>query len=654
MEHIYELRKNFSIIGLTGTMGSGCSLVGNILSTEKSKVFNSKNPNFSYRNPDKISIVSEKEEVIYENVLFKRKYKLCYKYINQNWKQYKYIDYKKVLLLYCFDYIINVQKKKNITDAISNFIITQFQKANCDGDFDDSNKLISEKDLALIYKSININELVNEVKKLKDKKLSIVEMNSTKSLNALHDIFFNDSSTFNKFSDLLSKLFKKKNYYLRTLFFHRIACNIRGTGNPCTTTDEEDVTYVYYLAKLINRLIKAYKNQEPNKKNCHIVINSLKNSLEIMYFKERYSAFYLMAVHNERKREDVFDKIITDKNDKNETLEKLLQLDSVEYKTGDFKDGVYSSPDIENCIQKSDIHLINRDSGAIKDKPMTFFSLFEQLIKYMSLIQQPGIITPSNIERCMQIAFNSKLNSGCISRQVGAVVTDSGFSVKSVGWNDTPKKTIPCLLRNIEDVINNSNIEKSIDGKIIDTTYSEFELQDSKFKYKLKTLKISKEDIKINESHSGKSFSDNVKGIYPASKISNLTDVGKNCSFCFKTLHNKFEGDDNQVHTRSLHAEENAMLQISKFGGQGLKDGFLFTTASPCELCSKKAYQLGIKKVFYIDKYPGISKEHIIGVGFDAPVLIQFNGVVGRSFNKLFEPFMAYKDEIKLYMNSAK
>ena len=63
----------------------------------------------------------------------------------------------------------------------------------------------------------------------------------------------------------------------------------------------------------------------------------------------------------------------------------------------------------------------------------------------------------------------------------------------------------------------------------------------------------------------------------------------------------------NQVHTRSLHAEENAFLQLAKYGTQGIQNGVLFTTASCCELCAKKAYQLGIKKIYYIDMLNTIS-----------------------------------------------
>lgn len=132
-------------------------------------------------------------------------------------------------------------------------------------------------------------------------------------------------------------------------------------------------------------------------------------------------------------------------------------------------------------------------------------------------------------------------------------------------------------------------------------------------------------------------------------KINDLE--GRNCSFCFKTSINSYEGEKNQVHTRSLHAEENAMMQLVKYGSEGVKGGNLFTTASPCELCSKKAFQLGIKNIYYIDPYPGIAGKHILKSGVNKdnnPKVLMFQGSVGRAFHKLYEPFMAYKDELKI------
>ena len=92
------------------------------------------------------------------------------------------------------------------------------------------------------------------------------------------------------------------------------------------------------------------------------------------------------------------------------------------------------------------------------------------------------------------------------------------------------------------------------------------------------------------------------------------------------------------------------MLQITKLGGQGVKNGFLFTTASPCELCSKKAYQLGIKTIFYIDPYPGISQDQILkgGSNITRPIMIPFSGAIGNAYHKLYETFMSYKDEVSM------
>jgi dCMP deaminase len=100
-----------------------------------------------------------------------------------------------------------------------------------------------------------------------------------------------------------------------------------------------------------------------------------------------------------------------------------------------------------------------------------------------------------------------------------------------------------------------------------------------------------------------------------------------------------------------LHAEENAFLQLAKYGNSGIEGGKLFTTASPCELCSKKAYQLGITDIVFIDPYPGIAIDHVLNVGTRKPNLIQFYGAVGRGYHQLYEALISYKDELN-YLKS--
>ncbi|QTY28327.1 dCMP deaminase [Flavobacterium sp. CS20] len=252
----------------------------------------------------------------------------------------------------------------------------------------------------------------------------------------------------------------------------------------------------------------------------------------------------------------------------------------------------------------------------------------------MGLIAQPGLLTPSSAERCMQIAHTAKLNSGCISRNVGLAISDEDFYIKSVGWNDVAKGHTPCNLRNINDIIT-PKFEQELKES---NHYSPFEKgdfsQNSSFKYK---------------GEYPNDFPTALKDYFKKSYDKNKSDLnGKNCAFCFKTVYNHYEGEANQVHTRSLHAEENAMLQITKLGGQGVKNGILFTTASPCELCAKKAYQLGIKTIYYIDPYPGISSDQILNGGTGVPTMIPFAGAIGNAYHKLYDSFMSYKDEISM------
>jgi dCMP deaminase len=432
-------------------------------------------------------------------------------------------------------------------------------------------------------------------------------------------------------------------------FIHKLSCTIRKNGTVFIENENTN-SNLYFVSQVINKIIKSRRKfniEKNNGKSTHIVIDSLKNSLEITFFKERFSAFYMVASkdiigNTEKRLEYRFkNKFITP-----DILNNLIELDEEEYKTKDFSKGKFTSPDIENCIQKSDYHIFNlrvneiedfftnlSNGNALAEKEKfsnTFLTREEQLLKLIALINQPGLITPSASERNMQIAYTAKLNSGCISRQVGAVITDELFIAKSIGWNDVAKGHTPCNLRNVndffkEDLNENPHYSKFEKGLVSNT--SDFKYKKGKINnFKSAIIDYFQEKLEVNENELN----------------------GKNCSFCFKTIHNYYEGVSNQVHTRSLHAEENAMLQLTKFGGFGVKNGYLFTTASPCELCSKKAYQLGIRIIFYIDPYPGIAINQIIDGGKTQPLLIPFYGAIGSSYHRLYEPYLSAKDEISM------
>jgi deoxycytidylate deaminase/dephospho-CoA kinase len=382
--------------------------------------------------------------------------------------------------------------------------------------------------------------------------------------------------------------------------YQRIGKNIRLSGDPYNSTLIEGKFFT--LAERVNTVIKKIREERQNKnQRTFIVVDAIRNPLEALFFQDRYASFFLVAVSAPEPERQA--RLRAQKYSEPD----VASIDSIEYTPHDLDETeFYSVQDIQACLQRADLYISNPNVPA---KVNEFQDLANQLLRFVSLIRRPGIVTPSALERCMQIAYTAKLNSGCISRQVGAVVTDINFSVRSIGWNDAPHGQVPCNLRSRDDLLAGSD----------SSAYSEFERTDGKY-----------------------------LGHFTASskRFVTVPKDGRNNAFCFKSEYNAFKNEKNQVHTRSLHAEENAFLQISKYGLSSIEGGLLFTTASPCELCAKKAYQLGITKIFYIDPYPGIAIGHILQGGSRNPTLTLFSGAIGRAFHKLYSPIVAYKDEL--------
>ncbi|WP_275150159.1 hypothetical protein [Elizabethkingia meningoseptica] len=651
LEKFYSLRTNFIVFGLTGRMQGGVDRFARLLEKEDNS-FAKKILTDEFINAYANVSDSESRKV--------RRLRDFYDHYN-NWKQFKVIEYKNVVLLFLLRKFYNIDSEK-YAENIVNFIVKigeykKFQNPRYASEFGiaKGSKDFITQDFKRFLIS-NLQSVIN-LDKISGNFFSNNWSESEKS-SPTNTLFFFQRE-FKNFASGLFDILDSHSIYLRHKLIHVLSYYLRNIGDldfekikllglDTAEYKNTNLDNIYTIAELIKKIIKDFKNS-PASSDTHIIIDRLKNSLEILYFRERYSGFYLVASNrNDNERIEEIREKVKKKNPfmgVDSDVQKLLELDEVEYKIDEFKQGKFDSFDIENCVQKADYHLVlNKDTSAnlIKEylevkeqikqgrihrtnKYYVFLPFEIQCLKLLALIQQPGLITPTYIERTMQIAYNAKLNSGCISRQVGAVVTDSSFSVKGIGWNDVPNGQTPCSLRDLRDYATSAN--KNELRKLQE--FTNFEKGDTEHVYKDK------------ETFSNKLLRD-------ASSLPSNSLQGRPCAYCFKTFHNAYEGESNQVHTRSLHAEENAMLQISKNGGQGLYGGNLFTTASPCELCAKKAFQLGLKNIFYIDLYPGISKNHILEGGSSPkinPVLYQFQGAIGRGFHKLYEPFMSVKDE---------
>lgn len=669
IEALYDDRRDFCVIALTGYTGAGCSTLARLM---ENPVF-FRNP--TVRNTKTIGLYFPSKEnnsdIYFSNLRsdvdkaisqlnFKRKFTICKDFIIKNYQPYKTLHYSWVLLLMALLEI--ARKSENRTEfksGIESLIADKFRVSVLGGD--DAYRRILDSLKIAIGSHVQFNFVSEEdITKLFEELQNLLKFYATDSrkyklqLAIVMGLTENTSeSAFTTFRKSFNDWLFRQDYYCACFFYHRLGYLIRKCGSAMVNYDDtydkaDDFTHIYDVVKVINDIIKGVRHQrdaENVKSPARIVIDSVRNSLEARYLKERYSGFYLIAVHAgiENRRANTvkkikeflglgFDSQAEQAERIAEMVEKVWFLGEVEQENKDFEEGKFAAPNVERCVADAEIHILNSATPA--NGTPAFHSMAEQWMKYAALIQHPGLITPSSEERCMVVAYTAKFNSGCLSRQVGAVITNSAHAIRTIGWNDVPYGQTPCSLRSVYDYHDlREKGDQAIDGegKYI---YSAFE------KGRMKP-----------RAYEGKGFDELLVNHYrlanPPSDYRKILN-GLPLSYCFKSLHNKFEKVKNQVHTRALHAEENAILQMARFGGMPLENGIIYVTASPCELCCKKLYQIGVRKIVYIDEYPGISRENIISIGFKRPDLKQFQGAFGATYFKLYQPLMPYKEELSL------
>lgn len=561
LNQLFRRHSEFIVVAVTGRTGSGCTTAAQLLSRE-----------FPSLPLDPVASPLTTTE--------QRKYRIVQEYSQKNWRPFQSIS---------------------VTLVIVTFVL-EADPADLELYF---RQLIKDRALALMQEIARV--------RVEWEKVRLVVQGGRKK-NAI------ETEAFLKFwsselENLLLVLKRTLGPSAYSTAFQVFGDNLRSSGTVLGSDFDADAFFT--LPKRVGEIVVALRElQISRSQSARIVIDALRNPFEIEYFRKRFAPFWLVA-------------ITTPDADRRSRLTVRLNLNAAEVKKLDAKEypaenkplagsAQFVSQNIQACIEKADIFIRNPGVAA-EGTTNDFKTLTRQLVTFVALMQHPGLVTPSKVERCMQIAYSAKANSGCISRQVGAAVTDGNYSVKAVGWNDVPSGQVSCLLRKAGDLVDSNDAE----------AFSDYELHDERFKK-------------------------HMEGRYR--RFNFVLADGRPSAYCFKSEYNTLESikmKGNQVHTRSLHAEENAFLQVSKYGGVGLEGGILFSTASPCELCSKKAFQLGIKKIFYIDPYPGISVAHILGSGVVGmrPSVELFSGAVGQAFHRLYDPILPYKDEVEVFMN---
>jgi deoxycytidylate deaminase len=347
------------------------------------------------------------------------------------------------------------------------------------------------------------------------------------------------------------------------------------------------------VVRQIKEGIEKEKIEYKTRRVCYI-LDSLKHEDELTALQAVYSGlFYFFGVFSPISKRKEY--LCNEKHISEYELYKLIDRDSGE----DFAHGQH----MRQTFTKSDffIRIEDMNHEIIKNK----------LKRFVDLIFGTKQITPTIHETAMYLAASAAGNSACMSRQVGAALTDANGELLSVGWNDVPKyggdlykEPIPAL----NNCTTDERCFKRDGGRCINDKY--------KREMKEDIVNLLLEDNVIKETDKEKVY-----------KIINKTKI-----------------DSLIEYSRAIHAEMHAIILGAQKSGRKMLGGKIYCTTYPCHICARHIIVAGIKEVYYIEPYSKslTTKLHSDAItedeGEQKKVIIRmFDGVAPSKFLQFFK-----------------
>jgi deoxycytidylate deaminase len=247
------------------------------------------------------------------------------------------------------------------------------------------------------------------------------------------------------------------------------------------------------------------------------------------------------------------------------------------------------------------------------------------LERFASLIHGDNGLTPTSHEVGMYAAFSASLKSACLSRQVGAAITDDEGNVLSTGCNDVPRSGGGLY-----------EAGRSTDHRCV----------------------FLEGGVCFNHRHKDR-LRDEIAGI-----LEYQGGIAKNEARRVADIIREKTGLRDLIEfSRSVHAEMDAIVRIARTGGQKISGATLFTTTYPCHNCARHIVASGIKAVYFIEPYEkSLAKDlhsDSIAHEIDSPAssstgdssrvaFLHFEGVAPNRFATLFNQTGERKDSAGL------
>lgn len=284
---------------------------------------------------------------------------------------------------------------------------------------------------------------------------------------------------------------------------------------------------------------------------------------------------------------------------------------------------------LDKALKLADFY-ISTDAG-------TTASLQRKLRRFIGLLHGENGITPTVQEYGMYAAYAASLKSACLSRQVGAAISDLSGKIVSTGCNDVPKATGG--LYSVED----GTRDRRCVHREEQVCFNDREKLAHKSDIRIALEELQKSDVDRSPLIAPERLDEILNIVFKASHIDDLTEF-----------------------SRAVHAEMDAIISLARSGTPGIVGSNLFTTTFPCHSCARHIVAAGISKVYYIEPYEKslAKKLHGDAIEFDteddeaekseynarpaagAVKFIHFEGVTPRQYLNFFQ-MTRRKDSIK-------
>lgn len=363
----------------------------------------------------------------------------------------------------------------------------------------------------------------------------------------------------------------------------------------------------------------------------NLIIDGIKNDAEVAFFRT-FPNFYLFSINADRdirKKRSVGDGRPFGNDDE------FLAADKK-----DEEEENVNGQQVKKCNQVADIIIVNEKEYAKAETHERDEWITDKWKRYVELIENNVAgkispqLSPSVNELCMTMYSMSK-KSSCLKRKVGAIIIDTN-DLSTAVHEKSVAHTIPHITASGYNEVP-AGLKKCIFNEKYQKCYRDHLQEEHAKKIRFCPHCGSEVHSAMTCPHCGHEYKNHVRFCTDCQKEIKETYRCNKCGT--KVFEHFLPGSKNTPGKlldlcRALHAEEMAIMQLSKGGGKATGDLVLFVTTQPCNLCANKIATSGIKKVVYAEPYNMEEATTILKNG--KVELERFEGVKSSAYFKLY------------------